>query len=108
VSYKDIEAARAKRAEQAADREAKGKRKAGRLKRVLSEADAATKEKKRRKKRKGADVTQEAEEVTVQTSEAAKHTLHRRVHHLTEPQWHACISGGWPACVRRNISSYSN
>ena len=70
MSYEDIEAARAKRAEQEADKEAKGKRKAGRPKRVFSEADAATKEKKKRKKRKGADVTQEAEEVTVQTSEA--------------------------------------
>lgn len=68
MSYEDIEAARAKRAEQEADKEAKGKRKPGRPKRVVSEADAATADKGMRKKRKYA--TEEAEEVVaVQTKE---------------------------------------
>ncbi|ORX91771.1 hypothetical protein BCR34DRAFT_581358 [Clohesyomyces aquaticus] len=70
MSYEDIEAARAKRAEQEASKEAKGKRKPGRPKRVTLEADAATLETKNCKRHKCTNVTQEAEEVIVQTSKA--------------------------------------
>ncbi|KAF2682313.1 hypothetical protein K458DRAFT_405611 [Lentithecium fluviatile CBS 122367] len=70
LGYEDIEAARAKRAEQEASKEAKGKRKPGRPKRMTLEADAATMETKNRKRHKCTNVTQEAEEVIVQTSKA--------------------------------------
>ncbi|KAF1829341.1 hypothetical protein BDW02DRAFT_651428 [Decorospora gaudefroyi] len=88
MSYEDIEAARAKRAMQEADKEAKGKRK----------ADAATKEKKKRKKRKDANVTQEAEEVTVQTSEAhvAEESALLPYRALVARMY--LTSGGWLAC----------
>ena len=63
ISYKDIKAAQAKRAKQEAKKEAKGKRKLGRLKRVILKADAATIDKGMRKKRKY--TIKEAEEVIV-------------------------------------------
>jgi hypothetical protein len=92
MSYKDIEAARAKRAEQEANKEAKGKRKPGWPKRVVSEAEAAATADKgnvrsvnvlRRRKRKG-------------KCRQAEHISQRwKVHHnLIEPQRHACGSGG--------------
>ena len=66
MSFEDIEAARAKRAEQDAAKEAKGKRKRGRPKSVVPEAEAeATAGNGKRKKRKSATL----EEATlVQTS----------------------------------------
>jgi DDE superfamily endonuclease len=67
MTYEDIEAARATRAEKDAAKEARGKRKRGRPKKVAVEAEEATVDKRTRKKRRCA--TQEAEEaLVVQTS----------------------------------------
>tara|TARA_R110002003_G_scaffold1534_3_gene23203 strand:- start:1723 stop:1998 length:276 start_codon:yes stop_codon:yes gene_type:complete len=68
MTYEDIEAEGVKRAEQEASKEAQGKRKRGRPKRILVEVEAeAIADKRERRKRQRA--TQEAEEALVaQTS----------------------------------------
>ena len=86
MSFEDIEAARAKRAEQDVAKEAKGKRKRGRPKSVVPEAEA-TADKGKRKKRKSAML----EEATiVQTS--GTHSVEEE----SAPQpWRAPVARMW-------------